>query len=277
MPELQDLPYLIRLLDDKDPAVQPVVQKQFSDMGGDISQDLVALGIQLHQEEKKRVAKFLEPGRRATLRDEWRVPSGGAASLEDDWESFESVLRQLSDFLHDGITLRPSLTDSLDLLADEARDVLTAPTADELREWLFDTAEFKGVKAKVDLEKNFDLCSVIDRREGNPTSLGVLFMLLGQRLGAEVEGCNYPGHFLARIYLEGEGYLVDCYRGGRCFAIDSLLENHPDISQDAKQSLEAPSHLGLILRRYITELQNTLISTGRLEDVDLFRDLLHTL
>ena len=277
MPTAADLPYLLRLLDDKDPAVEPVIQQQFSELGGDISQDLVALGIQLPGTEKRRLAKMLEPGRRATLREEWLVPSGGASSLEDDWEGFESILRQLSDFLHDGITLRPSLSDSLDLLADEVREDLPAPTADELRLWLFDEGPFRGVKTKADAENNFDLCRVIDVREGNPTSLGFIYILLGHRLGTQVEGCNYPGHFLTRIQSKGTAYLVDCFHGGRCFNIEELMKAHPEISQKARNEVNAPGHLGFILARYIKELQYTLAAKGRKEDAGLFQELLNTL
>jgi len=277
MPPVEDLPYLIRLLDDEDPAVSPIIHQQFSDFGGDISQDLAALGIQVPASGRKRLAKILESGRREVLRAEWLAPSGGAASLEEDWESFEAILRQLSDFLHDGITLRPSLSDSLDLLADEVSEDLPAPTADELRIWMFKNGAFSGAKEKADAEKNFDLCRVIDIRQGNPTSLGFLFILLGRRLGSQVEGCNYPGHFLTRIYSGGTGYLVDCFHGGRRFDIGTLIESHPEISEKARHAVDAPSHLGLILLRYITELQYTLQATGRDDDAELFKELLHTL
>ncbi len=277
MPSTADLPFLIRLLDDQDPAVQPVIEQQFSEFGGDISQDLAALGIQIPGAEQKRLMRFLAPGRRATLRDEWLIPTGGAAALEDDWEGFESILRQLSDFLHDGITLRPSLSDSLDMLTDEIRNDLPAPTADELRLWLFKERSFKGVGANADAEKNFDLCRVVDSKEGNPTSLGFLYILLAHRLGAQVEGCNYPGHFLTIIQSEGSAYLVDCFHSGRRFKIDSLLSAHPEISEKARMAVSAPSHLGIILVRYITELHHTLAGSGRAEDAKLFKKLLSTL
>lgn len=277
MPSANDLPYLIRLLDDKDPAVRPVIRQKFSDFGGDISQDLAALGIQVPTSGKKRLVRLLEPGRRETLREEWLVPSGGAASLEDDWEGFESILRQISDFLHDGITLRPSLSDSLDLLADEVREELPSPSAEELRVWLFDNGPFVGVKGKADAECNFDLCRVIDSRQGNPTSLGFLFILMGRRLGAYVEGCNYPGHFLTRIQSHGVAYLVDCFHAGRRFDIETLLESHPEISERARRAVDSPAHLGLILVRYLTELQYTLTASGRGEDAELFKQLLLSL
>jgi len=277
MSSASDLPYLIRLLDDQDPAVRPVIREQFSEFGGDISHDLAALGIQVPPKGKKRLVRLLEPGRRETLRNEWLVPSGGVSALEDDWEGFESRLRQLSDFFHDGITLRPSLSDSLDLLADEVRENLPAPTAEELRIWLFESGKFTGVKKKADAEINFDLCAVIDSREGNPTSLGFLYILMGRRLGADVEGCNYPGHFLTRIEDDGVQYLVDCYHSGRRFDIGTLLENHPEISDQARNAVALPSHLGLILLRYVTEIQYTLRASSREEDALLFKELIRTL
>jgi regulator of sirC expression with transglutaminase-like and TPR domain len=39
---------------------------------------------------------------------------------------------------------------------------------------------------------------VLDSRKGIPISLTLVYMLVGQRAGAPVEGVNLPGHFLAR-------------------------------------------------------------------------------
>ncbi|MBK1829736.1 hypothetical protein JIN77_03295 [Verrucomicrobiaceae bacterium R5-34] len=277
MSSTSDLPFLIRLLDDRDPAVRPVIREQFSEFGGDISHDLAALGIQVPNGGKKRLVRLLEPGRRETLRDEWLVPSGGFSALEDDWEGFESSLRQLSDFLHDGITLRPSLTDSLDMLADEIRAELVAPTADELRIWLFANGRFSGVKSKTAAETHFDLCRVMESHQGNPISLGLLFMLVGHRLGAEVDGCNYPGHFLTRIEEDGVLYLVDCFHRGRRFEAETLLEKYPELSLKAREAVSSPGHLGLILLRYLTEIHKTLSGSGRHEDAGLFKALIETL
>ncbi len=272
-----DLPYLIRLLDDADPAVRPVVHEQLSGFGGDISHDLAALGIKINLPGQKRLTRLLAPGRRETLRAEWQVPSGGAMALADDWESFENILRQLSDFLHDGITLRPSLPDCLDLLADEIREDHSAPTANDLRRWLFVKGPFTGARKGPDASRHYDLCHVIDRRSGNPTSLGCLFMLMGRRLDARVDGCNYPGHFLARIHVEDRAHLIDCFHGGRRFDIESLLEAHPEISEKARSAVYAPSHLGIILLRCITEMQHHFAAADRTEDAALFKELALTL
>lgn len=274
-----DLPYLIRLLDDKDPAVRPIVCERISEMGGDISHDLAALGIEMDAKGKNRLSGLLAPGRRETLRNEWSVPTTGAMALEDDWESFENILRQISDFLHDGITLRASLSDSLDLLVDEISEDLPLPNvnANELRRWLFVKGPFKGRAQIADSVQNYDLCQVIDSQQGNPTSLACLFMLLGRRMGAQVDGCNYPGHFLARIHIDGRAYLIDCFHGGRRFEIDALLAAHPEISRRARAAVSNSSHLGVVLHRYVTEMQQSLMQSGREDDSLLFKELAGTL
>lgn len=277
MAAVSELPYLIRLLDDKDPAVMPVITERLSEFGGDISHDLAALGLHINTQEKKRLSDALAAGRRETLRNEWIVPSSGAVAMEDDWESFENVLRQISDFSHDGVTLRASLSDSLDLLVDEIRKDITNPTANELRHWLFVSTKFTGVEKGGDEEKHFDLCQVIEARKGNPTSLGIMFMLVGYRMGAQVDGCNYPGHFLNKLSIKGELHLVDSFHKGRKFHLETLLSANPEISAKAKAAVLGSNHLGVILLRYIMEMQSTYRALGKDVDAELFSELSATL
>ena len=272
-----DLPYLIRLLDDEDPAVRPIVKERISELRGDISHDLAALGININAEGKKRLSRLLQPGRRETLRNEWLVPTGGSEALSDDWESFENFLRQICDFMHDGVTLRPSLSDSLDMLADEIEQDLVDPSANDLRRWLFKSGRYKGDSKQADALKNYDLCQVIDSHTGNPTSLACLFMLLGRRLGCQIDGCNYPGHFLARIDIGGTAHLIDCFHGGRKFDADALLRLHPEISERARCAVTDGGDLGFILLRYVTEMQHSLSAVNRNEDAALFKELATTL
>ncbi|PIE22372.1 MAG: hypothetical protein CSA62_12755 [Planctomycetota bacterium] len=52
-------------------------------------------------------------------------------------------------------------------------------------------------------------------------------MLVGARLGLDINGCNFPGHFLDWIYYEGQIVLVDCFRGGLLFGEDVLVRRNP--------------------------------------------------
>ena len=277
MPATSDLPFLLRLLDDHDPEVRPAVREQFESYQGDLSHDLAALGISVSVTGKKNLSHWLEPGRRQTLKDEWVMPTGGGAALADDWDAFENLLRLLADFLHDGITLRPSLPDHLDILSDEISQDLPDPTPEGLRRWLFVKGPFKGVSSKADSLCYFDLGYVIEHRRGNATSLGCMYMLLGRRLGAQVDGCNYPGHFLCRIQHGDRLYLVDSAHQGKKFDVDELMISNFEMSAKARRSVIAPCYLGDVLLRYLLEIQYTLASLGRDDDVSLLKKLAGTL
>lgn len=55
------------------------------------------------------------------------------------------------------------------------------------------------------------LPTVIDKRCGIPITLSLVYILVARRAGMEVEGVNFPGHFLARH----DSVLFDPFHGGR--------------------------------------------------------------
>ncbi len=114
-----ELKALVRLLDDETPAVRERIAARLLETTGDLSEALAEIGWGGSAYEQDLLSGILHPARRETLRREWCVPSGG---LGDDWETLEHLLRLLSDFLHDGVNLRQSLPDALDLLAEEAEE-----------------------------------------------------------------------------------------------------------------------------------------------------------
>ena len=58
---------------------------------------------------------------------------------------------------------------------------------------------YTGDRATYDDLQNANLLRVIDRRRGLPVALGIIYMEVGRRLGAQVEGLDFPGHFLIRV------------------------------------------------------------------------------
>lgn len=77
------------------------------------------------------------------------------------------------------------------------------PPADEqinwLREIMQDRGKFVGATQNYDASENADIVSVINNRRGLPVSLGLLYIHLARCCGFEIEGLNFPGHFLLRI------------------------------------------------------------------------------
>lgn len=277
MPAVSDLPYLLRLLDDDDPEVVEVLRVQFEAWEGDISDEIAALGCPLTASGRRRLSAWLQPGRRQSLVRDWVVPSGGARALGDDWDAFECLLGVLSDFLHDGVSLRPALADQLDLLGGEVAARFEVPTAELLSEWMFEQGRFRKASKKRNELAGFDLCEVIEEGRGTPTSLGCLYMLVGRRLGMEIHGCNFPGHFLCRYEGEEGVRLVDCYHRGRSFSLDELMMGDFDISQRARNALSSPCYLGEVLMRYLRELFYVFGGQGRTEDAGLMKQLSMTL
>lgn len=281
----KQLPHLIKLLDDKEPATQEALKQEFASSSGDLSNELTALGISidLSARDKAKLSHLLLPARRKTLINEWQIPAAGRAALAEDWDSFEYHLRLISDYLHDGITLRPSLSDVLDMLADDFLNDhdKASINANQLRIWMFAEERFIGNTKNYYLPQNSDLCWVADSGMGNPISLATLYILLGRRLNMDISGCNYPGHFLARIYSGSEMQLVDCFHQGRIIPAQSVLAKHKEISISAKLAITEHACLGDILWRFLQNLEHAFKQSKDLAnheaDIQLFTTLSRSL
>ena len=71
--------------------------------------------------------------------------------------------------------------------------------------------------------RNSFLNDVIERRKGIPISMAVVLMALGRRLGLQVEGVGFPGHFLVRAGGEA-GIYLDPFNSGQVLDRADLLE-----------------------------------------------------
>ena len=274
-PGPQELEALLRLLDDDTPAVREKIEERLTASGGDISEYLASRENRLSKEDERLLSELLQEGRRQRLHADWETPSSGALGLREDWERFESMLRVLSDFLHDGITCRQSLSDALDLIADEARDKGIAD-ADQLRDHLFKQGLLRGNHKGYDDPRNSDLSWCILEGKSNPIGLGVLFTLIARRLDLVVEPVPFPQHFLCRIYEGGRPMIVDCFNRGQLHPQEELLKN-PDLSEAERHSLKRVADPGSTLVRILNNLHSALMIADREEDAELIAQLRQSL
>lgn len=272
-----ELPHLVRLLDDDNPIVRKTLSERFAECQGDVSSELDRLGIRLPEEDRTRLSNLLAPGRRRQIRDQWVVPQQGLDEGGADWESFEQLLRLLSELLHDGTSLRSSLPDAIDRIADEA--VLNNAQGDEqsLCEFLFGSGRFRGDKEGFYSPSNADLLWIITNRKGNPIGLAVLAMLVGHRLNLDIGGCNFPAHFLAWITIEGNPHLVDCFGGGRIISVDDVRDNSAVLTPDSRRAIQGPCTMRDILVRILRNLHLAFTQHDRVDDMGLTGDLLSSL
>ena len=274
-PAPEELDALIRLLDDETPEVRNRVAERLALCGGDISEWLATRPRTLDKKEKELLSKMLSPPRRGILTREWIVPTGGASALQEDWESFEALLRVLSDFLHDGISLRQPLSDALDLLAEEAADAGVG-SANELRTFLFKKNRLTGNQENYYDVRNSDLAWCLAESRSNPLGLCLIFILVGRRFEFEVEGVNFPGHFMCRIFEDGYPIIIDCFDKGQLHPQFTLLES-PELTRSQREILKQSAGPGTILLRLLNNLHQSLEKSGRTEDAQLITELLATL
>lgn len=274
-PAPEELDALLRLLDDETPEVRQRVAERLALCSGDISEWLSTRPHSLSAGDRQLLAEMLSPPRREMLAREWIAPSGGAAALQEDWELFESLLRTLSDFLHDGISLRQPLSDALDLLAEEAGDE-GITTALQLRKFLFGGDRFTGNLENYQDPRNSDLAWCIAEGRSNPLGLCLIFILVGRRLNLEIDGVNFPGHFMCRIHEEGVAVIIDCFDKGQIHFQETLLES-PELSRTQRALLRLAADPGAIMLRLLNNLHQSLEIAGRDEDAELIEKLRATL
>jgi regulator of sirC expression with transglutaminase-like and TPR domain len=95
-----------------------------------------------------------------------------------------------------------------------------------LNHFLFEELRFTGNASRYQDPRNSFLNEVLERRTGIPISLSVIYMEVARRAGLEVEGVNFPGHFLLRCPARSElGYsadlIIDAFHGGAILSEDA--------------------------------------------------------
>lgn len=271
LPTESEFRALLRLLDDDTPAVREAVTQRIGLLDGDVSEWCSESGIQLDADTEELLSKALADGRRRRLLAEWQSPLGGAAAFGEDWDHLECLLRNISDFLHDGVTLRQPLSDVLDLLADEAASS-GVDSPEELRIFLFENGTYVGNESGTSDPRNLDLAWACDASRSDALGLSLMYLLIARRLDLDVEAVDYPGHFFCRIHEKGKAYLVDCFDYGCLYPLEKMLRGH-DVGAAEKHCLSASVGPGAVLLRVLQDLIDKLRKNYRDQDADLIARL----
>lgn len=107
----------------------------------------------------------------------------------------------------------------IDELADRVRDhyLLASDPFDKIEAInavLFREEGFVGNLAAYDDPRNSYLNQVLERRLGIPVSLSILYIAVGRRIGLDLKGVAFPGHFLVALELGAERVLLDPFFAG---------------------------------------------------------------
>lgn len=83
-----------------------------------------------------------------------------------------------------------------------------------LSRFLFEHKGFAGNRLSYGDPRNSFLNEVLERRLGIPITLSIVYLEVGWRLGLELEGISFPGHFLVGVPDDREGLIVDPFERG---------------------------------------------------------------
>jgi regulator of sirC expression with transglutaminase-like and TPR domain len=117
----------------------------------------------------------------------------------------------------------------IDQLADALCTRLPSPSSDAerilaLNRFLFEEQGFgPNLEDYYDLRNSF-LNEVLERRVGIPISLSVVYMEVGRRIGLELRGVSFPGHFLVKCKLSEGAVILDPYGRGISLNLHDLQQ-----------------------------------------------------
>jgi len=103
---------------------------------------------------------------------------------------------------------------TLDEFARDGRALVKArgrKGVEQFNAYFFDMLGFHGNADDYYDPRNSYLNDVIERRTGIPITLTAVYCEVGRRIGLDVHGVGFPGHFLAKCLLSNGEVLVDCF------------------------------------------------------------------
>ena len=140
-----------------------------------------------------------------------------------------------------------------------------------LNYYLFNEMRFSGNVEDYYDPRNSYLNEVMERRTGIPITLAIVYLEVGKRLGLNLKGVSFPGHFLVKLAVKRGQLVLDPFTGGEA-------QSEADLRQRLAQVLPAgkagQAHLDeyleaatprQIVARVLRNLKNIYLQTGKLE------------
>ena len=140
-----------------------------------------------------------------------------------------------------------------------------------LNYYLFNELRYSGNIDDYYDPRNSYLNEVMERRTGIPITLSILYLEVGKRLGLNLKGVSFPGHFLVKLAVKRGQLVLDPFTGGEAQSESDLRQRLAQVlpSEKAEQAqldqyLE-PATPRQIIARVLRNLKNIYTQTGRLE------------
>jgi regulator of sirC expression with transglutaminase-like and TPR domain len=131
---------------------------------------------------------------------------------------------------------------------------------------LFGEEGFRGNEADYYDPRNCFLNEVLDRRLGIPITLSILYVEVARRVGLELLGVGFPGHFLVRSPAVGAtpDLFIDPFNGGDVLAAPECVARFKAVlkGRDFDPSFLDPVDTRHILIRMLHNLKKVYVERG---------------
>ena len=243
---------LVALLEDESETVRAAVVRRLLDYEEKFPEYITQLDPLPSPDTFVLMNRAMREAKCETLVDHWE----DALKESEPLDRLEQALGLISDYVDERALRTGPLSGRLDDLAQELSP--EAPTPLALVDLLFAEERFSGNHGEECTPQNSNLLAVIRySAPGNPISLACLLILVGRRLGYEIEGCNYPGHFLALIPRGEAPILVDCFNGGQQVTVEDLVVSSIAENPRLRSNLFRAASPEAILLRLLRDLERS--------------------
>ncbi len=256
------------LLDDPSPAVRQALRAQFTQRSRESADFLQTLARQPNAELARHASQYLRE-----------------LNFTDPVSEFREFIRSLNYELETGAlllsrTVNPAVDVGacclqLDAMAARSRELIAEPaTAREkcrvLNRVLFHEHDLRGNSENYADPLNSFLDQVLIRRKGIPISLSIVYLLVAERVGLQLEPVGLPGHFMVGCYEESVPFFIDPFNAGLLLTAEEVFELLKENSNDASVMDLAPAPVREVLGRCCRNLVHHYTATNQPEQARLF-------
>lgn len=164
---------------------------------------------------------------------------------------------------------------ALDDLANRCRELIVEPASARekcrvINRVLFHEHGFHGNVENYTDPLNSFIDQVLARRTGIPISLSIVYVLIAQRIGLDLEPVGLPGHFVVGCYQDDSPFFIDAFDGGVFRSADDIFAALRANNIVPKTSDVAPTPVREVLCRSCRNLVNHYHAAGDEERSRMF-------
>jgi regulator of sirC expression with transglutaminase-like and TPR domain len=245
----EKLPHILNLIDDESEEVRNYVFKDLNEYGPDLEADLVEFSDVLNTGNLSVIKPIIERNRRDWVKKNWDLWKTGNTELE----KVEIAMNLISKYQL-GIAQQTTLKEKLDSVAENFMNLYPYGNELDLSNYLFNVVDLRGNKEDYYNPLNSNLYYTFESGYALPLTLVLIYMLVAERVGLVVTGCNFPGHFLAKIDIDGEMLLIDCFNRGKIIFESDLKDLSGESYEALLKIINRPFSSRKIIKRVFANL-----------------------